>query len=271
LLVKAGSGLATLGLPDSAGVPRGFADTTIALPYNSAEAVERAFKKHEDAVAAVIVEPVAGNMGCVGPARGFLQALRDLTVRHDALLIFDEVISGFRACYGGAQRLYGVRPDLTILGKVIGGGLPIGAYGGRADIMSKVAPAGPVYQAGTLSGNPLAVSAGLAVLRYLKDHPEVYADLETRTARLAAVEAKGVTVNRAGSMLTWFFTDGPVTDYESAKRSDTERFARFFHWMLERGFYLPPSQFESVFVSAAHSDDEISRTVEAARNFFARA
>jgi glutamate-1-semialdehyde 2,1-aminomutase len=268
LLVKAGSGVATLGLADTAGVPSGFADTTIALPFNSAEAVERAFETHPGRIASVIVEPVAGNMGCVPPAPGFLRALRQITASHGALLIFDEVISGFRVSFGGAQQLYGVRPDLTMLGKVIGGGLPIGAYGGRADIMAQVAPSGPVYQAGTLSGNPLAVSAGLAMLRYLKNHPEVYEQLEARAARLAAHPPPGVTVNRVGSMFTLFFTTGPVTDYESAKRSDTKRFAKYFHFMLERGIYLAPSQFETAFVSAAHTDDDISRTAEAAREFF---
>lgn len=271
LLVKAGSGVATLGIPDTAGVPSSFADTTIAAPYNSLEAVEHAFRKHGDRIAAVIVEPVAGNMGCVPPARGFLQGLRALTAQHGTLLIFDEVMTGFRLSYGGAQQLYGVQPDLTTLGKVIGGGLPVGAYGGRADIMAHVAPSGPVYQAGTLSGNPLAVAAGLATLRYLRNHPEIYGDLERRTAELAAAAPAGVTVNRVGSMFTFFFTDQPVTDYASARRSDTGRFARFFHFLLERGIYFPPSQFESAFLSAAHTDEDIRRTAEAIRDFFARA
>jgi glutamate-1-semialdehyde 2,1-aminomutase len=269
LLVKAGSGVATLGLPDTAGVPKSFTDTTIALPFNSAGAVERAFETHQNRIASVIVEPVAGNMGCVGPAPGFLEALREITARHGALLIFDEVMTGFRISFGGAQQLYGIRPDLTTLGKVIGGGLPIGAYGGRADIMAKIAPSGPVYQAGTLSGNPLAVSAGLAMLRYLKAHPEVYAQLERRAARLVADLPRGVTVNRIGSMFTLFFSQGPVTDYESAKRSDTQRFAEYFHFMLERGIYLAPSQFEAAFVSAAHTDEDIERAAAAAREFFA--
>jgi glutamate-1-semialdehyde 2,1-aminomutase len=267
LLVKAGSGIATLGLPDTAGVPKSFADTTIALPFNSVTAVERAFAEHGDRIASVIVEPVAGNMGCVPPARGFLEALREITARHAALLIFDEVMTGFRVSYGGAQQLYGIHPDLTTLGKVIGGGLPIGAYGGRADIMSRIAPSGPIYQAGTLSGNPLAVSAGLAMLQRLKSHPEVYEQLERRTARLVADAPPGLTVNRVGSMFTLFFTQGPVTDYESAKRSDTKRFAEYFHFMLERGIYLAPSQFEAAFVSAAHTDEDIERTVTAAREF----
>jgi glutamate-1-semialdehyde 2,1-aminomutase len=268
LLVKAGSGMATLGIADTQGVPRAFCDTTIALPFNSVDAVEQAFQAHGPKIASVIVEPVVGNMGCVPPASGFLQALREITARHGALLILDEVMTGFRLALGGAQELYGIRPDLTTLGKVIGGGLPIGAYGGRADIMSRIAPSGPVYQAGTLSGNPLAVSAGLAMLRHIKAHPGIYAQLESRAARLTASAPSGVTVNRVGSMFTFFFTDQPVTDYESAKRSDTARFGRFFRLMLERGVYLAPSQFEAAFLSAAHSEQDIDRTVEAARECF---
>jgi glutamate-1-semialdehyde 2,1-aminomutase len=192
-----------------------------------------------------------------------LQALREITVRHGALLIFDEVMTGFRVAFGGAQQLYGIRPDLTTLGKVIGGGLPIGAYGGRADIMSRVAPAGPIYQAGTLSGNPLAVGAGLAMLRYLKSHPETYAQLETRTAAICAAAPPGTTVNRVGSMFTIFFTSEPVTNWESAKKSDTQRFGEFHRRMLERGIYLAPSQFEAAFVSAAHTEEDVRKTVEA--------
>jgi glutamate-1-semialdehyde 2,1-aminomutase len=265
LLVKAGSGVATLGLPDSPGVPKGFSDTTIALPFNSVDAVAGAFAAHGPRIAAVIVEPVVGNMGCVPPAPGFLQALREISHRHSALLIFDEVMTGFRVAFGGAQQMFGIRPDLTTLGKVIGGGLPIGAYGGRADIMSKVAPSGPIYQAGTLSGNPLAVAAGLAMLRHLKSHPEVYLQLETRSAAIAAAAPRGVTVNRVGSMFTFFFTASPVTDYTSAKKSDTARFADFHRMMLDRGIYLPPSQFEAAFVSAAHSDEDVKTTIEAIR------
>jgi glutamate-1-semialdehyde 2,1-aminomutase len=271
LLVKAGSGVATLGLPDTQGVPKAFCDTTIALPFNSVEALEQAFAAHGERIASVIVEPVVGNMGCVPPQPGFLQALRAITARHGALLIFDEVMTGFRVAFGGAQQLYGITPDLTTLGKVIGGGLPVGAYGGRRDIMSQVAPAGPIYQAGTLSGNPLAVAAGLAMLRYLKAHPEVYAQLEQRAARLCASAPAGVTVNRVGSMFTFFFTDQAVTDYESAKRSDTAKFGRYFRAMLERGVYLAPSQFEAAFLSAAHTDEDIDRTVAAAREAFAEA
>ncbi|HSW50609.1 MAG TPA: glutamate-1-semialdehyde 2,1-aminomutase, partial [Bryobacteraceae bacterium] len=229
LLVKAGSGMATLGLPDTAGVPASFAGTTIALPFNSVEAVEGAFRSHGDRIASVIVEPVAGNMGCVPPAEGFLQALRRITEQYGALLILDEVMTGFRVAPGGAQQLHGIRPDLTTLGKVIGGGLPIGAYGGRADVMSRIAPSGPVYQAGTLSGNPLAVAAGLAMLRHLKARPETYGQLDRRAAQLVADLPRGLTANRAGSMFTVFFCEGPVTDYESAKRSDTRRFAEYFH------------------------------------------
>jgi glutamate-1-semialdehyde 2,1-aminomutase len=269
LLVKAGSGMATLGIADTQGVPRAFAETTLALPYNSLEALEAAFKAHGDNIAAVIIEPVVGNMGCVPPLPGYLEGLRAITERYGALFIFDEVMTGFRVAYGGAQQRYGIRPDLTTLGKVIGGGLPVGAYGGRKDVMSKVAPAGPVYQAGTLSGNPLAVAAGLAMLRHLKSHPEVYDALERRAARLCAEVPAGVTVNRVGSMFTFFFTEGPVTDWESAKVSDTARFGRFFRAMLERGIYLAPSQFEAAFLGAAHSDEDIERTIAATKDAFA--
>ena len=254
LLVKAGSGLATLGIADTQGVPKAFCDTTLALPYNSVEALEEAFREHGEQIAAVIVEPVVGNMGCVPPQAGYLEAMREITARHGALLIFDEVMTGFRVAFGGAQERFGIRPDLTTLGKVIGGGLPVGAYGGRKDIMSKVAPVGPIYQAGTLSGNPLAVAAGLAMLRHLKAHPEIYDRLERMGAELCSAAPAGITVNRVGAMFTFFFTGGPVTDYESAKRSDTARFGRFFRAMLERGIYLAPSQFEAAFLSAAHTD-----------------
>jgi glutamate-1-semialdehyde 2,1-aminomutase len=268
LLVKAGSGVATLGLPDSPGVPKGFSDTTIALPFNSVEAVEDAFRAHGDRIAAVIVEPVCGNMGCIPPNGGYLEALRRITERHGALLIFDEVMTGFRVAPGGAQQLYNIKPDLTTLGKVIGGGLPIAAYGGRRDIMTHIAPSGPVYQAGTLSGNPLAVAAGLSMLRHILAHPEIYEQLNRSTGRLAAAAPANISVNRSGSMMTWFFTDADVTDYQSAKSCDTKRFGKFFHAMLERGIYLPPSQFEALFVSVAHSEADIDRTVSAARESF---
>jgi glutamate-1-semialdehyde 2,1-aminomutase len=267
LLVKAGSGMATLGIADTQGVPRAFAETTIALPFNSIAAVEKAFHEHGSKIAAVIVEPVVGNMGCVPPVPGFLETLRELTTRHGALLIFDEVMTGFRLALGGAQQRFGIRPDLTTLGKIVGGGMPLAAYGGRADIMSRVAPVGPIYQAGTLSGNPVAVAAGLAMLRYLKDHPEVYAALEEKTTRLTANPPPGVTVNRIGSMFTFFFTPDPVTDWNSASKSDTTKFGAFFHAMLDHGIYLAPSQFEAGFVSAAHSETDIDRTLAVAREF----
>lgn len=271
LLVKAGSGVATLGLSDSAGVPASFAATTISLPYNDLDAVASAFGNHPDQIASVIVEPVVGNMGCVPPAPGFLEGLRTLCTQHGAVLIFDEVMTGFRVDFGGAQARYNVRPDMTALGKIIGGGLPIAAYGGRRDIMTHIAPEGPIYQAGTLSGNPLAVSAGLAMLRYLKaNREEVYGRLERLTGRLCAAAPTGITVNRVGSMFTFFFTPDPVTDFVTAKRSDTQRFSRFFHWMLQHGVYLAPSQYEAAFMSAAHSDGDIEHTMNAAAEFFAR-
>jgi glutamate-1-semialdehyde 2,1-aminomutase len=269
LLVKAGSGIATLGLPDTAGVPRSFAETTIALPFNDLDQIEAAFQKQGDRIAAVIVEPVAGNMGCVPPAPGFLEGLRSVTERYGALLIFDEVMTGFRLAYGGAQELYNIKPDLTMLGKIIGGGLPMAAYGGRAEIMKKVAPVGPIYQAGTLAGNPVAVTAGIAMLRYLEAHPEVYTTMEELTAKLTTDLPDQVCANRVGSMHTVFFQSGPVTDYEEAKHSNTDTFAKFFHHLLERGVYFPPSQFESGFVSAAHTPDDIAYTKKVVAEFFA--
>ena len=270
LLVQAGSGQATLGLPDSPGVPASFAAETLSVRYNDAAGVEALFERFESEIAAVIVEPVAGNMGVVSPAPGFIERLRELTARHGALLVFDEVITGFRLHYGGVQTLLGVEPDLTCLGKIIGGGLPVGAYGGRREIMEMVAPLGPVYQAGTLSGNPLAMAAGIVTLRALRDEG-FYERLEIRSLyledglRRAAAEAEvRVRINRAGSLLTMFFTNEAVTDFESAKRSDTERYATYFRSMLDRGVFLAPSQFEAMFVSAAHSDDEIAATIEAA-------
>jgi glutamate-1-semialdehyde 2,1-aminomutase len=275
LLVKAGSGVATLGIPGSAGVLPEQAQFTLALPYNNQPAVEEAFKKFKDQIACIIVEPVVGNMGCVPPRAGYLQFLRDITKQHDAVLIFDEVMTGFRLALGGAQERYKITPDLTTLGKIIGGGLPVGAYGGRADIMAMVAPVGPVYQAGTLSGNPLAMAAGLATLRQLREHPEIYSQLERRTAALvdgvlAVAKKSRVTLNanRVGSMFTWFFQAGPVFDWDTAAKSDTEAFARFHRAMLDRGIYLPPSQYEAIFVSAAHTDGDIARTIEAAAHAF---
>jgi glutamate-1-semialdehyde 2,1-aminomutase len=269
LLVKAGSGVATLGLPDSPGVPKGFSDTTLTAPFNDVGAVEEVFRAYKEKIAAVIVEPVCGNMGCIPPSGGFLETLRRITAENDSLLIFDEVMTGFRVAPGGAQELYNIRPDLTTLGKVIGGGLPIAAYGGRRDIMSYVAPSGPIYQAGTLSGNPLAVSAGLAAIRHLQARPAIYDRLDRTTGALAACAPGNISVNRVGSMMTWFFTNQPVTDSASAKLSNIESFGKFFHAMLERGIYLPPSQYEALFVSAAHTDADIARTIDAARESFA--
>jgi glutamate-1-semialdehyde 2,1-aminomutase len=271
LLVKAGSGGATFSIPDSLGVPASLAALTITVPFNDLEAVRRVMEARGREVAAIIVEPVAGNMGVVLPIQGFLAGLRHLCDQYRALLIFDEVITGFRVAYGGAQSLYGVRPDLTCLGKIIGGGLPVGAYGGRRDLMEQVAPLGKVYQAGTLSGNPLAVAAGLATLNALGD-PQVYIRLETLGRQLedslsAAVLEAGVplTVNRVGSMLTAFFTGEAPTDFASARRSDTRRYAKFFHGMLERGVFLAASQFEAAFVSLAHSEADLETATQAAR------
>jgi len=270
LLVKAGSGGATFGIPDSKGVPAALAALTLTVAFNDLQAVRDLFRAKGDTIAAVIVEPVAGNMGVVPPAPGFLEGLREVTRAHGALLIFDEVITGFRIAYGGAQEKYGVQADLTCLGKIIGGGLPVGAYGGRRQIMSEVSPLGGVYQAGTLSGNPLAVAGGLAAIRALADR-RAYARLETLGARLeqglrAGADKAGVplTINRVGSMLTAFFCATRVTDYASARKADTARYARFFSAMLERGMYLAPSQFEAAFVSLAHSDADLDAAAGAA-------
>jgi glutamate-1-semialdehyde 2,1-aminomutase len=270
-LSEAGSGLATLGIAACPGVPEALAELTLNAPYNDAGAVEKLFDAHRGKIAAVIVEPVAANMGVVPPKSGFLQALRDLASRHGALLIFDEVITGFRMCYGGAQTLFGISPDLTTLGKIIGGGLPVAAYAGRRDLMDRVAPLGPVYQAGTLSGNPLAMSAGIASLDLLAA-PGFYESLDARAQRLgdgiaAALRETGApaTAVRAGSLLTLFFSREPVMDYAAAKKCDTQRFAAFFRAMLDRGIFLAPSQYEALFVSAAHTDADIDRTVVAFR------
>lgn len=263
LLVEAGSGAATLSIPGSAGVAASVAAQTLVSNYNDLESVEALLEAHPGHVAAVIVEPVAANMGVVAPAAGFLEGLRELATHAGAILIFDEVITGFRVAPGGAQELYGVRPDLTVMGKVIGGGLPVGAYGGRADLMELVAPAGPVYQAGTLSGHPVVMAAGEATLRQLT--PSVYASIEARAARLeAGMNVAGASVARVGSLLTIFFREEPPRNFREAKASDTARFARFFHSMLDAGIVLPPSQFEAWFVSAAHDDAVISATLEAA-------
>lgn len=275
LLAKAGSGVATFGLPDSAGIPKSMTADTIVLPYNNTDAIRRVFRTMGKEIACVVIEPVAGNMGVVIPSPEYLQDLRELTHRYGVLLIFDEVISGFRLAYGGAQELYGVRPDLTTLGKIIGGGLPMGAYGGRAEIMDKIAPTGPVYQAGTLSGNPVAVAAGIQTLSILRDE-DPYDELEAKASRLAdgMAEAAGncgidLEVNQIGSMMTAFFTQESVDDYATARTSDTEKYAGFFRAMLESGVYLAPSQFEAAFVSTAHTDEDISQTIEAAEKSMA--
>lgn len=276
LLVKAGSGATTLGVPDSPGVPAAVAAGTLTVPYNDVSAMEQVFRQQGQDIAAVIMEPVPGNMGLVLPRPGYLAAVRDITRRWGALLIFDEVLSGFRAAMGGAQTAYDVTPDLTCLGKVIGGGLPVGAYGGRKDIMSYVAPAGPVYQAGTLSGNPLAMAAGLATFKVLLETPGAFDTLAARTAALcdglrhqAAKCDVPVQIHHLGSMFTVFFSSQDVYDYETAKRADTRAYAAFCHAMLEQGVYLPPSQFETAFVSLAHSDEDIAAAVAAGAAAFA--
>jgi glutamate-1-semialdehyde 2,1-aminomutase len=277
LLVQAGSSATTLGVPNSPGVPKGCTADTLVLRYNDVQGLADAFAAHGEQIAGVILEPVVGNMGLVVPSEEFLTGLRDLTEKHGALLIYDEVITGFRLAYGGAQALFRQMPDLTVLGKIVGGGLPVGAYGGREDVMKQVMPAGPVFQAGTLSGNPLAMAAGIATLKELRDHPP-YAKLEALSRLLAeglekAAHDAGVPycLNRVGSAWTLFFTAGPVTDYEAAKRSDVGRFARFFWAMMDRGVYLPCSQFEAAFVSAAHTERHVEQTVAAAREALAEA
>ena len=266
LLVKAGSGVATLGLPDSPGVPAALAENTLTLPFNNVSALEEVFAQHAD-IAAVIIEPVVGNMGCVPPRDGYLEAVRKITRDHGALLIFDEVMTGFRIARGGAQERYGITPDITTLGKIIGGGLPVGAYGGSREIMNHIAPAGPVYQAGTLSGNPLSMTAGLVTLRRLRDKT-VYDRLEAASKKLcdglAGIGLQTIT-NRVGSMWTSFFTNEPVVDWDSANKCDRQKYGRFFHAMLDEGVYLAPSQFEAAFVSLAHTDEIIQQTLEAAR------
>ncbi len=278
-LVKAGSGVATLGIAGSAGVPDEVAALTLALPFNDLQAVEQAFAAYPGQIAAIIVEPVVGNMGCVPPATGYLEGLRAVTLRESSLLIFDEVMTGFRLAFGGAQERCGITPDMTTLGKIVGGGLPCGVFGGRAEIMRMLAPLGPVYQAGTLSGNPLAMAAGLATVGYLRDHKaEVYPRLEAVSAAVAngvAAEAAyaGVlmTLNRVGAMFTWFFTQQPVTDFTTALTSDTAAFGRFHRAMLDAGVWLPPSQYEAAFLGTAHSDADVEQTIAAARKAFAAA
>jgi glutamate-1-semialdehyde 2,1-aminomutase len=267
LLASAGSGLATLAIPSSPGVPSGVIADTIVVPYNDAVAVAEAVMHYGEGLAAIIVEPVAGNMGVVPPADGFLPLLRQLCDASGALLVFDEVITGFRVARGGAQERFGVVPDLTILGKIVGGGLPLAAFGGRADVMNMLAPSGPVYQAGTLSGNPLATAAGLSVLARLRD-PAVYDELERRGRRLEAGLSAFGTVQRVGAMLTLFNTDRPVRNFDDAQACDTERYAALFRHLLERGIYVAPSQFEAMFVSLAHSEEEIDHTIEVVREFF---
>ena len=274
LLVKAGSGVATLGLPDSPGVPRALAELTVTAPFNNTEALEEAFRVHRHELAAAIVEPVVGNMGCVLPRQNFLQKLRALTYDHGTVLIFDEVMTGFRVAYGGAQQLYKIDPDMTTLGKIIGGGLPVGAYGGKARLMDMVAPQGPVYQAGTLSGNPLALAAGLKTLEILR-RPGLYERLDLLTSKLssglmaeAVRQGVSLTVNRVGSMFTAFFTPDTVSDYGSAKKSDTVAYGLFFRSLLESGVYFPPSQFEAAFVSTSHSEGDVSATIQAASSAF---
>ena len=276
LLVKAGSGVATFGIPGSAGVPEEIAGLTLALPYNDLAAVETAFAAHPDAIAAVILEPVVGNAGCIAPTAGYLAGLRALTAREGSQLIADEVMCGFRVALGGACQLYSLDPDLVTLGKIVGGGLPVGVFGGKRRLMDMLAPLGPVYQAGTLSGNPLAMAAGIATVRYLQEHAgEVHPQLEMSsravTEGVAAEAARAgvpLTLNRVGSMWTWFFTPGPVTDYAQAALSDTVAFGRFYRAMLDQGVWLPPSQFEAAFLGTAHGDAEISSTIEAARDAF---
>ena len=277
LLVKAGSGVATLGIPGSAGVPEEFTMFTLALPFNNLSVVEQAFHKYKHQIACVIVEPVVGNMGCVPAADDYLVGLRLITERERSVLIFDEVMTGFRVAFGGAQELYNIKPDLTTMGKIIGGGLPVGAYGGSKEIMDLIAPLGPMYQAGTLSGNPLAMAAGIAMLKQLRDHKsEIYPKLEKLSGELvegvaAAAKNAGISLthNRVGSMFTWFFQQAPVTDWDSAAKSDTEVFGKFFRAMLDRGVYLPPSQYEAAFLGASHTQDDVQKTIEAARLSFA--
>ena len=269
LLVKGGSGLLTNSIPNSAGVPKGYTDTTLLAKYNDEESVQQLFDNCGDEIACVIVEPCAANMGVVPPKEGFLKFLREITEKHGSLLIFDEVITGFRLSLGGAQKLYGVKPDLTTLGKIVGGGMPLAVYGGRKEIMECVAPLGSVYQAGTLSGNPVAVSAGISTLKILeKNKDTIYPELERKSAKIEnAMKNAGLNVNRVGSIMTAFFTDKKVVDYDTATTANTKRYAEYYNHLLENGIYAAPSQFEAMFVSFAHSDDDIEKTCQVIESF----
>lgn len=269
LLVKAGSGLLTNSIPNSAGVPKGYTDSTLLARYNNAQSVEALFEKYGNEIACVIVEPCAANMGVVPPQKGFLQFLRDITHKHNSLLIFDEVITGFRLGIGGAQGFYGIKPDLTTLGKIVGGGMPLAVYGGKREIMECVAPLGSVYQAGTLSGNPVAVSAGIETLKILEENQEeIYSSLESKSSKIEqAIKKAGLNVNRTGSIMTVFFTDARVTDYDTAQTSDTMAYARYFKYLQSNGIYTAPSQFEAMFVSYAHSDEDIEKTCKIISSF----
>lgn len=269
LLVKAGSGLLTNSIPNSAGVPKGCTDSTLLARYNNTQSVETLFEKYGNEIACVIVEPCAANMGVVPPQKGFLQFLRDITHKYNSLLIFDEVITGFRLGIGGAQGFYGIKPDLTTLGKIVGGGMPLAVYGGKREIMECVAPLGSVYQAGTLSGNPVAVSAGIETLKILEENQEeIYSSLESKSSKIEqAMKKAGLNVNRTGSIMTVFFTDARVTDYDTAQTSDTRAYARYFKYLQSNGIYTAPSQFEAMFVSYAHSDEDIEKTCQIISSF----
>lgn len=268
LLVKSGSGLLTNSIPDSAGVPKGYTDNTLLAKYNDKNSVQKLFDEYPDEIACLIVEPCAANMGVVPPEKDFLKFLREITTKHNTVLIFDEVITGFRLSIGGAQQYYGVTPDMTTLGKIVGGGMPLAVYGGKKEIMECVAPLGSVYQAGTLSGNPTAVAAGIATLKIIENEKDLYTQLETKSAKIEnAMKSTGLNVNRVGSIMTPFFTDIKVTDYDSAKTSDTEKYAQYFQYMQDNGIFVAPSQFEAMFVSAAHSDDDIKHTADIIKKF----
>ena len=268
LLVKAGSAALTAAVPDSLGVPKSYTENTLVALYNDEKSVEELFEKYGNKIACVVVEPVAANMGVVLPKKGFLQFLRDITEKHGSLLIFDEVITGFRLSLGGAQEYFGIKPDMTTLGKIVGGGMPMAVYGGRKEIMDCVAPLGGVYQAGTLSGNPIATTAGIATLKALKENKHLYADLEKKAEKIANSYRKiGASVNQIGSLLSGFFTDREVNDYDSATSSDTEKYAKFFNYLLENGIYIAPSQYEAMFVSMAHSDEDIEKTCKVIESY----